>query len=58
MAHKYALAAELLFWWVALTVLWLVLVSTVDTPEALVGASLALVAAAAACAARRAVKQP
>ncbi|WP_210569896.1 hypothetical protein [Streptomyces sp. GESEQ-4] len=48
-------AAEILAWWAALTVLWLVLVSTVDALEPAVGAGAAAVAALAARAARRAV---
>ncbi|WP_328420221.1 hypothetical protein [Streptomyces sp. NBC_00443] len=48
-------AAELLAWWAALTVLWLTLVTTVDTLELAVGAGVAGVAALAAVAARRAV---
>ncbi|MEV6027879.1 hypothetical protein [Streptomyces sp. NPDC052036] len=48
-------ASEVLGWWAALTLLWLVLISTVDTLEWAVGTSAALVCAIAACAARRAV---
>ncbi|MCH5671377.1 hypothetical protein [Streptomyces gilvus] len=48
-------AAELLGWWVALALLWLVLISTVDPLELAVGAGSALVGALAARAARRAV---
>lgn len=48
-------AAEFLAWWTALAVLWLVLVSAVDTLELAVGAGVAGVAALAAVAARRAV---
>ncbi|MBO4253724.1 hypothetical protein [Streptomyces griseorubiginosus] len=48
-------AAELMGWWVALALLWLVLISTVDTLELAVGAASALVGALAARAARRAV---
>ncbi|WP_409467691.1 hypothetical protein [Streptomyces sp. HC307] len=47
--------AEVLAWWVALTGLWLVLVSAVDTLELAVGAGSAGVSALAARAARRAV---
>ncbi|MFE7860113.1 hypothetical protein [Streptomyces sp. NPDC057403] len=47
--------AELLAWWAALVLLWLVLISTVDTLELVVGAGCAGVGALAACAARRAV---
>ncbi|MGW2697760.1 hypothetical protein [Streptomyces sp. NPDC001296] len=46
---------EVLGWWAALTLLWLVLISTVYTLEWVVGTSAALVCAIAACAARRAV---
>ena len=48
-------AAELLAWWAGLAVLWLVLISTVDTLELAVGAGAAAVSALAARAARRAV---
>lgn len=47
--------AEFLAWWAALALLWLVLVSTVDTLELAVGGGVAGVAALAAVAARRAV---
>ncbi|MER5748712.1 hypothetical protein [Streptomyces sp. NPDC002088] len=47
--------AEILAWWAALTVLWLVLISTVYTLEWAVGAGAACVGALAARAARRAV---
>ncbi|MEV6795801.1 hypothetical protein AB0M87_28275 [Streptomyces sp. NPDC051320] len=56
MAHRYKLAAELLGWWAALLVLWLMFISTVDPLEVLVGSAAALFAAAAACGARRAVR--
>ncbi|MGW2719205.1 hypothetical protein [Streptomyces sp. NPDC001492] len=46
---------ELLGWWIALGLLWLVLISTVDTLELLVGAGCAGVGAVAARGARRAV---
>jgi hypothetical protein len=49
------IAAEILAWWCALAALWLVLISTVDTLELVVGASAAGVAALAATAARRVV---
>jgi hypothetical protein len=49
-------ALEVLAWWAALAVLWLVLISTVDTLELVVGAAAALVGALAAGAARRAVR--
>ncbi|MGW4757093.1 hypothetical protein [Streptomyces chartreusis] len=48
-------AAEFLAWWIALALLWLVLISTVDTLELAVGACAAGVSALAAVAARRAV---
>lgn len=47
--------AELLGWWAALAVLWLVLISTVDPLELAVGAGAAGLGALAARAARRAV---
>ncbi|MEV7795994.1 hypothetical protein AB0O68_28950 [Streptomyces sp. NPDC087512] len=47
--------AETAAWWVLLTALWLVFVSTVDTLECAVGAGAAAVAALAARGARRAV---
>jgi hypothetical protein len=47
--------AEFLAWWAALTVLWLILISAVDTLELAVGAGVAGVAALAAVAVRRAV---
>ncbi|MFI6491598.1 hypothetical protein [Streptomyces sp. NPDC050564] len=49
-------ALEVLAWWAALAVLWLVLISTVDTLELVVGAAAALVGAVAAGGARRAVR--
>jgi len=49
------LIAELLVWWFSLSVLWLVLISTVDALEVLAGAVCALLAAVLAVAARRAV---
>ncbi|WP_037671296.1 hypothetical protein [Streptomyces griseus] len=48
-------AAELLGWWAALALLWLVFISAVDTLELAVGAAAAAVGALAAHAARRAV---
>ncbi|MGV9245624.1 hypothetical protein [Streptomyces sp. NPDC003710] len=48
-------ALEVLGWWAALTLLWLVLISTVDTLEWAVGTAAALVGAVTARAARRAV---
>ncbi|MCG7209156.1 MULTISPECIES: hypothetical protein [Streptomyces] len=50
-----AAAAELLAWWVALALLWLVFISTVDTLERIVGASVAAIGALVARAGRRAV---
>ncbi|MFB7243889.1 hypothetical protein CW362_11360 [Streptomyces populi] len=50
-----ATVAEILVWQVALSVLWLVLISTVDPLELFVGLGCALVGAVAAVAARRAV---
>jgi hypothetical protein len=47
--------AELLGWWTALAVLWLVFISTVDSLELVVGAGAACLGALAARAARRAV---
>ncbi|WP_461065155.1 hypothetical protein [Streptomyces pseudoechinosporeus] len=47
--------AEVLAWWVALGVLWLVFITTVDALELVVGAGAALLGAVAARAARRAV---
>ncbi|MFI9232760.1 hypothetical protein [Streptomyces rimosus] len=49
-----ATTVELTVWWAALTGLWLVLVSSLDTLEYLVGAAAALLGAFAARAARRA----
>ena len=48
-------AGEVLAWWAALTLLWLVFISAVDTLELAVGMSAALVGAFAAWGARRAV---
>ncbi|MFF6983041.1 hypothetical protein ACFZAV_36415 [Streptomyces sp. NPDC008343] len=48
-------ATEFLAWWAALAVLWLILVTTVDSLELAVGAGVAGAAALAAVAARRAV---
>ena len=48
-------AGELLGWWAALALLWLVFISSVDTLERAVGAGAAAVGALAAHAARRAV---
>jgi hypothetical protein len=55
MGRAAAFAAEVLAWWLLLTGAWLVLISTVDALEYLVGASAALLAALAAQAARRAM---
>ncbi|MER6140096.1 hypothetical protein ABT174_08555 [Streptomyces sparsogenes] len=49
---------EVLAWWVGLTGLWLVLISTVDPLEVVVGAGVGLAAAVAARAARRAAARP
>jgi hypothetical protein len=46
---------EVLGWWALLAVLWLMLISAVDTLELVVGAGASLVGAVAAGAARRAV---
>jgi hypothetical protein len=46
---------ELLVWWGALAVLWLVFITSVDTLERIVGASAAAVGALLARAGRRAV---
>lgn len=51
-----AALGEVLAWWVVLTGLWLVLISSVDALEAGVGAGAALVSALGARAARRAVR--
>lgn len=50
-------AAELAAWWVALVVLWLMLISTVDTLEVIVGACVALLGAVGAWRARCAVAE-
>ncbi|MBW8089795.1 MULTISPECIES: hypothetical protein [Streptomyces] len=50
-----AAVLEVLVWWSALTGIWLVLISTVDPLEVLVGAVAALAAALLARAGRRAV---
>ncbi|MFE3182960.1 hypothetical protein ACFXKR_19130 [Streptomyces violascens] len=55
MGRAAVVAAEVLAWWLLLTGAWLVLISTVDALEYLVGASAALLAAVAALAARRAM---
>ncbi|MEU7428969.1 hypothetical protein ACGFX8_07975 [Streptomyces sp. NPDC048362] len=46
---------ELLVWWAALALLWLVLITSVDTLERIVGACCAAVGAALARVGRRAV---
>lgn len=46
---------EVLVWWAALAGIWLVLISTVDPLEFLVGSAAALAAAVLARAGRRAV---
>jgi hypothetical protein len=48
-------SVEVTAWWAALFALWLVLISTVDPLELLVGAAVTLPAALAARAGRRAV---
>jgi hypothetical protein len=48
-------AAELLGWWAALAVLWLVFITAVDPLELAVGVAVAGLGALAARAARRAV---
>ncbi|MEU3825673.1 hypothetical protein GT045_18340 [Streptomyces sp. SID486] len=48
-------AGELLVWWAALALLWLVLISTVDPLERIVGACCAAVGAVLARLGRRAV---
>ncbi|MFF2364555.1 hypothetical protein ACFVU0_17855 [Streptomyces sp. NPDC058122] len=55
MGRPAAVAAEVLAWQVALSALWLVLISTVEPLEVYVGLGCALVGAVAAVAARRAV---
>ena len=55
MGRAAAATAELLAWWLLLTGAWLVLISTVDALEYLVGAAAALLSAVAARAARRAM---
>ncbi|GCD39267.1 hypothetical protein OEIGOIKO_07097 [Streptomyces chrestomyceticus JCM 4735] len=52
-----AAAVELAVWWAVLAALWLVLVSSLDLLECLVGAAAALLGACAARAARRAATQ-
>ncbi|MCS0605482.1 hypothetical protein NX794_30395 [Streptomyces sp. LP11] len=49
-------SAELLAWWLALALLWLVFVTSVDTLERIVGAGCAAVGAVLARAGRRAVR--
>ena len=48
-------AAEILAWWAALALLWLVFISAVDALELVVGTSAALVGAFAAWGTHRAV---
>lgn len=55
MGRAAAATAETLAWWLLLTGGWLVLISTVDALELVVGASCALLTAVAARAARRAM---
>ncbi|UZJ32492.1 hypothetical protein [Streptomyces endophytica] len=54
MVRALTAGAELLGWWAALTLLWIMLIGPVDTLEWAVGAGAGLVAAAAARGARRA----
>ncbi|MBL1099288.1 hypothetical protein [Streptomyces coffeae] len=54
MARRLMAGAELVGWWGALTLLWIVLIGPVDPLEWLVGAGAGLVSAAAARGARRA----
>jgi hypothetical protein len=54
-ARRIVPAAEFAAWWAALLGLWLMLISTIDTLELVVGASAALLGAVAALGARRAV---
>lgn len=49
-------AAEILAWWAALALLWLVFISAVDALELVVGTSAALVGAFAAWGTRWAVR--
>ncbi|KUL38473.1 hypothetical protein ADL22_18305 [Streptomyces sp. NRRL F-4489] len=53
-----AAGAELLAWWAVLTGLWMVLISSVDTLEGVVGGLCALLAAFAARGTRRASGEP
>ncbi|MFF6996778.1 hypothetical protein ACFY93_17745 [Streptomyces sp. NPDC008313] len=48
-------ALEVLAWWAALTLLWVILISVPDVLEAVVGAAAALLCALVARGARRAV---
>lgn len=48
-------AGEVLAWWAALALLWLVFISAVDTLELVMGASTALIGAFAVWGTRRAV---
>jgi hypothetical protein len=48
---------EVAAWWAGLTLLWVVLISGVDTLEAAVGGGVALLGACAARAARLAVRE-
>ncbi|MFI6764829.1 hypothetical protein [Streptomyces sp. NPDC050355] len=54
MTRRLAACAELIGWWAALTLLWIVLIGPVDALEWLVGAAAGLIAAGAARGARRA----
>lgn len=55
MDRRMATGIELVGWWVVLTGLWLVLIGGVGPLEWVVGTAAALLAACAACGARRAV---
>ncbi|MEU3215713.1 hypothetical protein [Streptomyces sp. NPDC006971] len=50
-------ATEVILWWAALLVLWLMLISSVDALEVCVGATAALLGAIAGSGARRAVER-
>jgi hypothetical protein len=50
-------AREVLLWWAALMVLWLVFITTVDVLEIAVGAGAALVGSLVARAARRSAEE-
>ncbi len=54
MTRQLTASAELIGWWAALTLLWIVLIGPVDPLEWCVGAAAGLIAALAARGARRA----